>query len=70
MMKKFSETWNFWLKYRLFQKTRIFGNTMYLTKPSWVSKQIARFGIHEKVATNFVLKTIKKMIFVLTLVQI
>ncbi len=33
---------------------------MYLTKPSWVSKQVARFGIHEKVATNFVLKTIKR----------
>lgn len=58
---------NYYLKYEKFQKTKIFGNTMYLTKPSLVSREIVRFGVHEKGITDYVFSTIKKGDFVVDL---
>jgi len=47
------------LYYRILSKIKIFGNIMYLKKPSFVSRNLARFGIHEELETNYVIQFLK-----------
>jgi len=49
----------FYLRHDLYGITQVFGNTMYLTKPSFVSSNLVKNGIHEKLETEYIFRTIK-----------